>query len=209
MKPQAQILTRQRFFIFSVLISLSAVYNAQAQPSNRLSGFYGGAEIGTISYNTHIIFDGVDDPAGRGDFGYGFIVGYNHIAKNAMVGVELLYHLAAVPDPYTFDPALVGFSKMDLRQAPNAGLDFRAGYLATKNLLLYGAAAAHFGTFRLGLGVEYAILTKLSVRCAFRSLSGHKLSASDFGTIPQEASLRRFDVDPAQLQFFSGLLFRF
>ncbi len=72
-----------------------------------------------------------------------------------------------------------------------------------------GAAAQKFGALMFGAGLEVAIHPKLGVRVSFRSLAGHDLNATDFGTIPTDASLTRFDVEPSQQQFLAGLMFRF
>lgn len=223
----------QHLLVFGALASLSTASNAQAQSSDYFSGFYGGFEGGAISYNTQITFDGVDDPAGRGGAGYGAFFGYNHTYQKLLVGAEVLFNLASDPDPYTFDPAVVGFAELDVRRGTSVGLDVRAGYLVTEKILLYGtvgysankqsvrvdgvpldqfaggAAAEEFGAFEFGAGLEVAIHPQLGIRVSFRSLAGHDLNATDFGTIPTDASLTRFDVEPSQQQFFAGLMFRF
>ncbi len=219
--------------VLGTLISLSTISNVRAQSSDYFSGFYGGFEGGAISYNTQITFDGVDDPAGRGGAGYGAFFGYNHTYEKLSVGAELLFNLASDPDPYTFDPAVAGFAELDLRRGASFGLDVRAGYLMTERFLLYGsvgysankqsvridgvpldqlaggAAAEEFGASQFGTGLEVAIHPKLGIRVSFRSLTGHDLNVTDFGTIPTDASLTRFDVEPSQQQFFAGLIFRF
>lgn len=220
-------------FAFGTTIGLLAAGSAQAQSSGYYPGFYGGLEGGAISYNTQITFDGVDDPAGRGGVGYGAFLGYNHIGGKWLVGAELNSHAASVPNPYTFDPSVVGFRDLDLRRGTSFGLDVRFGSLIGPKVLLYGtlgfsanqqsvridgipldqitggAAAETFGAIQLGVGLEIALLSTLGLRAAFRSLSGHDLSATDFGTIPTNASLARFDVEPSQQHFFAGLRFRF
>ena len=222
----------KHILVLTALISLSTASNARAQSLHYFSGFYGGFEGGAISYNTQITFDGVDDPAGRGGAGYGAFFGYNHAAEKLLVGAELLFNLASDPAPYTFDPAVVGFAELDLRRGTSFGLDVRAGYLLTEKLLLRGsvgysankqsvhidgvpldqfaggAAAEEFGAFQFGAGLEVAIHPKLGIRVSFRSLAGHDLNAADFGTIPTDASLTRFEVEPSQQQFFVGLMFR-
>ena len=72
-----------------------------------------------------------------------------------------------------------------------------------------GAGDKTFGTFQFGAGLEMAIHPVLGIRFSFRSLSGYDLNATDFGTIPTDASLTRFDVEPGHLQFLGGLMFRF
>ena len=62
---------------------------AQSDLVDSFSGYYAGVDIGTISYNTQITFDGVDDPAGRGGFGYGVFVGRNWTFKKLLVGGEV------------------------------------------------------------------------------------------------------------------------
>ena len=220
-------------FILVTLVSLGLLRDTQAQSSNGLSGFYVGFEGGVISYNTQITVDGVDDPAGRGGAGYGVFLGYSHSYEKAIVGSELLINLASIPDPYTFDSAAVGFSELDLRRGASIGLDARVGYLFTEKMQLYGSIGYSanrqsvridgvpldqfeggadpdaFGAFQFGAGVEGAIRPQLGFRVSFRSLVGRNLKATDFGAIPIEASLTRFDVEPSQQQFFLGLIFRF
>lgn len=223
----------QYLLVFSVLASLSITSKTEAQSSNYFSGYYIGLEIGTISYNTQITFDGVDDPAGRSGGGYGAFFGYNYTNTKLLVGAEILINFASKPGPYTFDPAVVGFAELDLQRGASAGLDFRVGYLVIDRILLYGnvgysankqsvhldgvslqqfaggAAAEKFGAFQFGVGVEAAIHLKVSFRFSYRSLAGHDLNATDFGTIPIDASLTRFDVEPSQQQFLAAIVFRF
>jgi len=47
----------QHLLFFGALVSLSTASNAQAQSSYYFSGFYGGFEVGAISYNTQITFE--------------------------------------------------------------------------------------------------------------------------------------------------------
>jgi len=230
---RAQDMNGLYFFIVAALALLSTVTHAQDHPTNYFSRFYGGFEVGTISYNTQITFDGVDDPAGRGGLGYSALFGYNRTDKKWLIGTELSFHFASVPNPYTFDPAVTGFTELDLRRDISVGLDIRAGYLVFKKILIYGnvgycvnkqsvriddvlldrfeggAEAETFGALQFGGGLEFAIQTKLSMRASFKSLGGHDLSATDFGTIPTDASLTRFDVEPSQQQFLLGLIFHF
>lgn len=223
----------QPLIVFSALACLCMSGNLQAQSGDYFSEFYGGLEVGAISYNTQITFDGVDDPAGRGGFGYGLFLGYNHSLKKWLIGVEFSFNLASKPGPYTFDPAVTGFAELDLQRGASAGLDLRVGYLVIKRLLIFGsagysankqsveidglpleqfaggAAPKIFGALQYGIGFEIAVNPKLSIRSSFRALAGHDLSAADFGTIPADASLTFFDVEPGQHHFFSGLVFRF
>lgn len=216
-----------------VLASLFLAGIAQAQAPGHFSGFYGGLEGGTISYHTQITFDGVDDPAGRGGAGYGAFLGYNHTYGAGLLGAEMVVNLASVPDPYTFDPAVAGFAELDVTRGPSVGLDVRVGYLVLERLLLYGSVGYSaneqavridgislnqfpggasddvFGALQFGAGLEVAVRSRLGLRASFRSLAGHDLNATDFGTIPTAASLTRFDVEPSHQQFFAGLLVRF
>lgn len=222
----------QYWFVFGALAGLFTASNVRAQASEFFSGFYGGLEGGAISYNTRIVFDGVDDPAGRGDVMYGVFSGYNHTYEKLMVGAELSFHLAAHPEPYTFDPAVVGFAELDVWRGASVGLDVRAGYLVTERVLLTGyigysinsqsvriddipldrfaggAAAETFGAFQSGAGLEVILCSSVGIRASFRTLAGHDLSAPDFGTIPRDASITRFDVEPRQHQYLAGLMVR-
>ena len=127
--------------VLGALISLSTTSNAQAQSSDYFSGFYGGFEGGAISYDTQITFDGVDDPAGRGGAGYGAFFGYNHTYEKLSVGAELLFNLASDPDPYTFDPAVVGFAELDLRRGDVPPPAVPLAMLDLKPLAVPGAEA--------------------------------------------------------------------
>ncbi|MGH1365996.1 MAG: outer membrane protein [Calditrichia bacterium] len=220
-------------FTIAAIVLLSTVTHAQDYPTNYFSTFYGGFEVGTNSYNTQITFDGVNDPAGRGGLGYSALFGYNHTDKKWVVGSELSFHFASVPNPYTFDPAVTGFAELDLRRDISVGLDIRTGYLVVKKILIYGnvgysvnrqsvridnvpldqfeggAGTETFGALQFGGGLEFSVLAKLSMRTSFKYLGGHDLSAIDFGTIPTDASLTRFDVEPSQQQFLLGLIFHF
>lgn len=219
--------------VLGTLVSLSTAIDAWAQSSEYFSGLYVGVEGGAISYDTQITFDGVDDPAGRGGAGYGVFVGYNHTSSKILVGAELSFVFAATPGPYTFDPAAVGFAELDLRRGVSFGFDALAGYLLTDRMLLNahvgfsankqsvlidglpldqfagGAGAETFGAVQFGVGLEVAVHHALGIRVSFERLAGHDLSAVDFGTIPSDAALTRFDVEPSQQQFFVGLTFRF
>ena len=222
----------QHLLVCGALASLGTASNAQAQAPDHFSGFYGGLEGGTISYNTKITFDGVDDPAGRGGAGYGAFLGYNYTYGKVLLGAEALFNMASASDPYTFDPLVVGFATLDLQRGVSVGIEGRAGYLVTEKILLYGtvgysaneqsvridgvpldqfaggAADKTFGAFQFGAGLEIAIHRQLGIRASFRSVAGHDLNATDFGTIPTEAALTRFDVKPSHQQFFAGLLVR-
>lgn len=221
----------QLLIVFSVLSSLSIASTALGQ-SSVFSGFYGGFEGGAISYNTQINFDGVDDPAGRGGMGYGAFFGYSHTYKKILVGAELVFNLASDPDPYTFDPALAGFSELEVRRGTSIGLDVRGGLVVIEKILVYGsvgysankqsvyidgvpldqfeggAAPEKYGALQVGAGLEVAILSVLGLRVSFRTLTGHDLNATDFGTIPIDASLTHLDVKPSHQQFFAGLIIR-
>ena len=219
-------------FNLCALAALATACQAQAQAPNHFPGLYAGVEAGAVSFNTHITFDGVDDPAGRGATLYGVFVGYNHIRAKWLMGAEASVNLAATPDPYTFDPGVAGFSEMDLRRGASAGLDVRLGYLVARRILLYGtlgysannqsvridgvsldqfaggADTEAFRAFQFGAGLEVAIHRKLRLRVSGRTLSGHDLSAPDFGTIPNNAGLTHLDVEPSQQHFLAGLVFR-
>lgn len=230
---ERSVLSRTLPFALGVLISLSSASPAQAQSSDYFSGPYGGFEGGAISYNTQITFDGVDDPAGRGGTGYGVFLGYNHTFEKWLIGGELLFNLASEPDPYTFDPALAGFAELDVLRGASYGVDVRAGYLMAGRLLLFGrvgrsankqsvridgepldsfaggSRAEAFSAFQVGAGLEVAVPPRLSIRISVRSLTGHDLNVTDFGTVASDASLMRFDVEPSQQQIWIGLTFRF
>lgn len=224
---------KRLLLIIAALSILSSICDAQASPSDYRSGFYIGLEGGIISYNTQITFDGVDDPAGRSGAGYGAMLGYSHVKNQWLIGAEMVVNFASVPNPYTFDPAVTGFSELDLRRGASIGLDARVGYVIAGKVLLYGsvgysankqsvridgvslnlfpggAADAEFAAFQSGIGTEIAVRRNLAFRFTFRSLAGHDLSASDFGSIPRDASLTRLDVEPKQQQFFWGLVYCF
>ena len=227
-------LSKQRHLcalIGALLFSLDIA--AQSDFSDAFSGYYAGVEIGTISYNTQITFDGVDDPAGRGGLGYGAFLGYNHRFKKLLVGGEVYYNGVLEPDPYTFDPGVIGFSELDLKRGANWGVDVRGGYLLLSRLLIYGSVgyshskqsvlidgtplnefsggsgAERFGRVRLGLGLEYAFTSSIAVRCAFEQMEGHDLDRSDFGVIASDAALQRLDVEPSLQQFFVGMVVGF
>lgn len=200
---------------------------AQSDFSHAFSGYYAGVEVGTISYNTQITFDGVDDPAGRGGLGYGVFMGYNWTIKSLLVGGELYCNGVKEPDPYTFDPNVIGFSELDLERGASLGIDIRAGYLL-KRLLIYGTVGyshnkqsvvidgtplerfsggsdpERFGRMLLGFGLEVALTSSLSIRCAFEQMEGYDLDRSDFGIIATNAALQRLDVEPSLQQFFVG-----
>lgn len=214
--------------IAGALLTPLTVGEVQAQTAKGFSGFYGGLEGGAISYDTQITFDGVDDPAGRGGLGYGVFLGFNHFSGRWLVGLELASHGASVPNPYTFDPNIIGFSNLDLRRGVSVGLDVRAGTRIGRQFLLFGtvgysvnqqsvridgvpldefaggAGDKRFGAMQVGAGLEMNVFARVALRVSFRSLSGHDLSAADFGTIPTNASLTRFDVEPGQQHFFVG-----
>ena len=219
--------------IVAMLLFVCAVQNCWAQSSGRFSGFYGGVEGGAISYNTQITFDGVDDPAGRGGVGYGAFFGYNLDRTDILIGGEAIFTFASDPDPYTFSPSVVGFSELDVLRAASAGLDVRIGYVVVERILVHGNVgvslnrqsvfvdgtplkqfegatdAKTFGAIQPGAGLEVILAQGLGVRFVVRMLNGVDLSASDFGSIPVDASLSRLDVEPSQVQIFSGLTYHF
>jgi len=212
------------------LVSLGSL-EGYGQSNNLFSGFYGGVEGGAISYNTQITFDGVDDPAGRGGGGYGVFGGYNYAPSRLLLGAELYLNTATIPDPYTFDPNATGFSELDLRRGASYGLDIRLGYVVLPWANIFGSlgyslnrqsvridgtpldqfqggsSAESYGALQLGAGMEAALGNKIGARFSFKAFSGVDLDASDFGSIPIDASLSRFDVEPEQLQFFFGLIY--
>ncbi len=215
-----------------IFLCLALINNARAQTENSFSGLYGGFEGGSISYNTQITFDGVDDPAGRGGAGYGAFLGYNFVSGNFLLGAEILLNLATVPGPYTFDATVVGFSELDVRRGSSAGLDLRIGYLIAGRFLLNAKAGYSansqsvrvkgpleivpmevsrdsFHRFQLGAGFEATVHPNIAIRFSFRRLAGLDLKKADFGEIPTFTSLNRFDVEPSQQQFFSGVVLRF
>ena len=51
--------------------------------------------------------------------------------KSISIGVK-------TPNAYTFDPAVIGFSALDLERGASLGLDLRTGYLL-KKLMIYGS----------------------------------------------------------------------
>lgn len=57
--------------------------------------------------------------------------------------------------------------------------------------------------------MEAALGNRMGARFSFKARSGVDLDASDFGSIPIDASLSRFDVEPELLQFFFGLVYFF
>lgn len=206
---------------------------ALAQTPDAFAGVYAGGEFGAISYNTQITFDGVNDPAGRGGVGYNAFVGYGRAFDAWVLGAEAFVSGASVPDPYTFDPDVTGFSELDLRRGTGVGVDVRGGRLVGGHVLIHGilgysvatqsvyldgvplsdfeggSEPETFGTVQYGGGVEFAPLSRLGIRFAFRSLGGHDLSAEDFGSVTPDAGLTFFDVEPGQHQFMFGVRYRF
>jgi|GEM_PF-1953285 len=223
----------QKAGIIVLFALLSLTNSAMGDSTSTFSGPYLGIDVGTISYNTQITFDGVDDPAGRGGAGYGFYSGWNFARKNWLVGAEGILNWASVPNPYTFDPAVTGFSELDLRRGVSIGIDIRGGYVAIERILFYGsvgysinkqsvriddtpleqfeggASAKTYGAFQFGAGLEFKIASRLIIRSTFRTFSGYDLDASGFGVLPINASLMRFDVEPSQQQFMFGLAYSF
>jgi len=214
-------------------MALSAPRVLFGQDASDFAGAYFGLEGGAVSYNTQITFDGVDDPAGRGGLGYGAFVGFNLVENRLLLGAELVIHRAPDPDPYTFDPQVIGFFEMDVVQNASIGLDVRGGLLLTKKILAYGslgpsraqqtvridgvslesfATGAEPETFiamQVGAGLEWAFHRRFGIRTSIRKSKGVDLSAEDFGTIPRDASLSRLDVEPSQLHFFTSMVIRF
>ena len=217
----------------AALISLAIARPALAQSSDRFSGVFVGVEGGAVSHNTHITFDGVDDPAGRGSAGFGAFVGYNHTSRRWLIGGEFLVTGASDPDPYTFDPTVVGFSEFEVRRGVVVSLAFRTGYLVSRQILVYGSVGYAAFTqsvyvdgrpleefaggvtdhrvrgIQFGAGLEASVHPRVGLRVAVRWLAGQELHASDLGTIPEDALLTRFDVTPSQQQIFAGLTIRF
>jgi len=220
-----------------VLLVASVVSDApllgQAPPSDAFAGVYVGAAAGPVSYNTHITFDGLDDPAGRGGFLYGAVSGYNRLNGRWILGVEGTLTRASVPGPYTFDPAITGFAELDLRHDTGVGLDGRVGRLWGDRTLVYasvgysvvtqsvrldgvllsdfegGAEPVTSGTVQYGAGIEVAIGERVGLRFSLRRLGGHDLSAGDFGTAVSSVGLSAFDVQPSQDQLLVGARYRF
>lgn len=213
-----------------VMVLLCMEVKAQSNFSGTFSGAYLGAELGTISYNTQITFDGVDDPAGRGGFGYGGFFGYSRVFNKLLVGGECHYTVVLEPDPYTFDPAVTGFTDLELKRNGSLGFDLRGGYL-NKRLLVYGSVgcARHkqtvlldgipldqfsggadpeqFGRIQVGIGLEVALGQRLSIRCSLKHMRGHDLDRTDFGSVATNAGLQRLDVEPNLQQIFLGTVF--
>ncbi len=222
----------QKACILAVVISYTTTGIGRAQSTDYFAGLYGGFEGGAISFNTQITYDGVDDPAGRGDVMYGVFLGYNQLYEKLLVGVELSFNGASHPEPYTLEPATVGFVDLDLQRGVNLGLDVRGGYLLVNRLLVSGsvgysinrqavridgvplaefeggAADAVFGTLQFGAGLEVAVSPSLGIRTTVRTFTGHDLSVSDFGTIATDASVNRLDVEPSEQQFLLGVYYR-
>ncbi len=223
-------LKNQYKWVLLVTVLLSLEVKAQSDFSDTFSGAYLGVEIGPVSYNTQITFDGVDDPAGRGGFGYSAFFGYSKLFNKLLVGGECHITGEKEPDPYTFDPAVTGFSDLELKRSASLGFDLRGGYLH-KRLLLYGSLgyARHkqtvlidgvpldqfsggsdperFGRILLGLGLEIAVTQRLSIRGSFKHMRGHDLDRTDFGSVATSAGLQRLDVEPNLLQIFTGVIF--
>lgn len=218
---------------FVGLAAFGSPAHGQFPDARLFSGVYGGVEVGPVSYNTQITFDGVDDPAGRGGLLYGAFLGYNRVGYPWLFGVEGRVTRASVPDPYTFDPAVTGFAELDIDRSSGVGLDARVGRLIAGRILIHGSVgtsvvtqtvhldgvplsgfvggseAKTFAAVQLGTGIEVALSPRLGFRFDFRSLEGHDLSADDFGTVVPDASLTFFDVEPGQHQFMFGLRYRF
>lgn len=215
-------------FVVVVFSTLNAPLEGQNPAAAALSGVYVGSEAGGISYNTQITFDGVDDPAGRGAFGFGAFVGYNHALESWLVTAEATLTGGTEPGPYTFDATRTGFAELDLERGMGVGLSARVGRMvagraliqlivgysvATQTVSLDGVPLSEipggsdgetFGTFQLGGGVDIPLSSTLGFRFVFRSLGGHDLSADDFGSVVSDTSLTFFDVEPGVHQFLFG-----
>lgn len=218
---------------FCLFFCLVMMNDARAQTSNFFSGVYGGLEAGSISYNTQITFDGVDDPAGRSAAGYGGFLGYNVLSDNILLGAEFILNFASAPGPYTFDQAANGFSELEVRRGTSAGLDLRIGYLIAGRFLLNAKAGysansqsvrikedpleidpmeisrESFRRFQFGAGFEASVHPNIAIRFSFRTLAGFDLEKADVTDVPTLNAFNRFDVEPSQQQFFSGVVLRF
>ena len=216
-----------------MLLIVSTSGHLYAQQSAFFGGLYAGVEGGAISYNTQITFDGVDDPAGRGGGGFGLFGGYNYVLDGFVIGAELHLNTATIPDPYTFDPARVGFADLDLRRGASYGVNLRAGYAVLPRLMLYGVtglsgnrqsvrldgmlleqfeggiSTENYAAWQWGAGLEIALSAKVRLRFLFRTLSGPDMSIEDFGAAFDNVSLTFFDVEPEQQQIFTGLIYSF
>ena len=221
-----------------VLISLvvtgaSATAQAQTTGENAFHGPYVGAELGSIASDALIRFDGVRDPAGRGRFGFGVLGGYNYTLGSFLGGAEVSLNAATDADPFTFDPAVVGFSNLELDRGLALGLDARAGYIVAQRILLFGtlgygvseheylidgtpldeitgrSSSGSFGAFRYGGGIEAAIASHLHLRLIYRRFSGEGLSTEDFEPLASDAGLDHFDLELDEKQILLGILWRF
>ncbi len=221
------------FMAAILLAGFSASAQAQTTDESAFHGPYVGAEIGSINSDALITFDSVRDPAGRGRFGFGVLAGYNYTVDNFLIGAEFFFSVAADADPFTFDPAVVGFSDLELDRRPAFGLDARAGYIVTRRILVFGTlgygASKHkylvdgtpldeitgkspsgsFGTFRYGGGIEGAITRNLHLRLTYRKFSGDDLSTIDFEPLVSNAGLNNFDLKPDERQIMLGILWIF
>lgn len=217
----------------AVFMGLVLVLPELVQAQGRFDGFYAGVEGGAISYNTQITFDGVDDPAGRGGGGIGIFLGYNRVFGSWLIGAESFTNFATIPDPYTFNPMATGFSELDLRRGASYGLDMRMGYQFVDKILIFasigfsanrqsvridgvpldqfsgGASPIHFVAWQPSLGIEFSLHPRWGLRFLFRFFSGRDLELEDFGSVFSDVSLARFDVEPEQQQFLTGLIFHF
>jgi len=224
-----------RSILLATTAALAAVSAVHAQPTapHPLAGFYAGIEVGPVSYDTQITFDGVDDPAGRGGTGFAAVLGYNHVRGDWLTGLEASVTGGSVPDPYTFDENVTGFAELDLRRETGVGMSGRVGRLIARRLLLFGSVgysvasqsvrldgvplvefagasdAATFGTVVWGGGLEWRTRSGVAFRFVTRRLGGHDLSAADFGAVVSDAGLTRFDVEPRQMHFVFGVTYRF
>ena len=206
---------------------------AQRADNNAFQGFYLGAEVGAISSDALIIFDGVTDPAGRGRFGSGVFASYGQTVDRLLIGAEIFANLASNADPFTFDSAVTGFSELTLDWGRTFGINARAGYLIRSRILAFGIIgygtskydylidgtlldqitggeqSGTFGAFRYGGGVEGAITNSFHLRLTYRTLSGNDLLTADFEPLPSNAGLTRFTLEPSESQFLFGVLWKF
>ena len=186
----------------AVLISFVSHGAAQAQEVHDWSGPYVGAQIGysdnrydwsEIGTGTNIGDDYFADPT-QGDLLGGLHVGYNLQSGALVYGVEADFDIGTSRYHYTHLDQQWGFNG---KVGPQGSVRLRTGY-ATGKMLLYGTgglavADTSFSNFcdwcvptsvsdemsstrlgwTLGIGMQYAVSPKLSVRTEYRH--------SDFG----------------------------
>lgn len=206
---------------------------AQTTHERAFHGPYVGAHIGSILSDALITFDGVRDPAGRGRVGFGAFAGYGYAVRSFLIGAEGFLSVAADADPFTFDPAVVGFSALQLDRGPALGLTARAGYVVAHRLLVFGTlgygASDHaylvdgtpldeitgttrsgsFGAVGYGGGIEGALADGLHLRLTYWRMPGDDLSTVDFEPLIGNAGLTFFDLEPVESQFLLGVLWVF